>query len=297
MSIKYVISGLFFLAVGLLLVGRLYGQDTTALLLQLQSSDPELRSDGFYKLLSSPAARNDKVSLAVIGLLGQETAYAEALTSEDEGYATYYSNVVTYVASLQDDRAIPQLTDVIDTGNLVTTTLAGFGPPSLDPVTSKLSDGDPEVRDSATIVLSQMLDPGNYQKINDTVSKQKIAAALTGASRDSDPEVRATANEALVKLASAITLVDITPNYGLLGQTIASVAITGQNTNFVQGTTLANFGAGITVNGLTVLSPTRAKVNITVRNSATVGALTVTLTTGSEMASLVQGFTVTAGTT
>ncbi len=94
--------------------------------------------------------------------------------------------------------------------------------------------------------------------------------------------------------AGPATLVSVTPNMGQQGQTLASVAIVGQNTNFVQGTTVASFGAGVTINGLTVNSGTSATANITVPNNTTLGARTVTLTTGSEVASLGGGFTVTA---
>jgi len=80
--------------------------------------------------------------------------------------------------------------------------------------------------------------------------------------------------------AAAITL---NPTSGQVGQTL-SVAISGQNTNFVQGTTTANFGAGITVNTLTVNSPTSTTASITIQNSAIAGARTVTVATGSESA-------------
>ena len=73
------------------------------------------------------------------------------------------------------------------------------------------------------------------------------------------------------------------------------MAITGQNTHFVQGTTVASFGAGITINSLTVNSATSATANLTVQNGAALGARTVTITTGAEVASLVNGFTVTVG--
>jgi hypothetical protein len=103
-------------------------------------------------------------------------------------------------------------------------------------------------------------------------------------------------NNGFTVTSGTATLLSVTPNTGQQGQNIATVAIVGQNTNFVQGTTVANFGAGITVNSLTVNSATSATANITVQNGATPGARTVTLTTGTEVASLPTGFTVTSGT-
>ena len=89
----------------------------------------------------------------------------------------------------------------------------------------------------------------------------------------------------------------VTPNTGQTGQTLASVAIVGLNTNFVQGTTVASFGAGVTINSLTVNSSTSATANITVQANAAAGARDVTLTTGSEVATLTNGFTVTGAAT
>ena len=91
------------------------------------------------------------------------------------------------------------------------------------------------------------------------------------------------------------SITSVTPNSGQQGQTLTSVAIIGQNTHFVQGTTVANFGAGITINSLTVNSATSATANITAGNNIILGFRTVKLTTGTEVASLVNGFTVTQG--
>src|SRR5207249_2745572 len=46
-------------------------------------------------------------------------------------------------------------------------------------------------------------------------------------------------------------LTAINPTSGQQGQTL-DVVVTGQYTHFVQGTTVASIGAGITVNGVTV---------------------------------------------
>ena len=59
-------------------------------------------------------------------------------------------------------------------------------------------------------------------------------------------------------------LLSVSPNSGQQGQQTLSVTITGQNTHFVQGTTTASFGAGITVASLTVNSPTTATAVINI---------------------------------
>ncbi len=94
--------------------------------------------------------------------------------------------------------------------------------------------------------------------------------------------------------SSAPAITSVTPNSGQAGQTLTSVAIVGQNTNFVQGTTTASFGSGITVNSLTVNSATAAIANISIAGNAAAGTRNVTLTTGTEVAMLAGGFTVTS---
>jgi len=87
----------------------------------------------------------------------------------------------------------------------------------------------------------------------------------------------------------------LTPNQGGQGQ-LANVVVVGSNTNFQQNVTTANFGPNIGINSVTVTDLTHATVNITIAGNATLGAQTVTLTTGGETASLVNGFAVVAGT-
>ena len=89
-----------------------------------------------------------------------------------------------------------------------------------------------------------------------------------------------------------ITLVK--PSSGQQGQQTLSVTITGALSHFVQGTTTASFGAGITIASLTVSSATSATAVLNIDPAAATGARNVTLTTGAEVATLSNGFTVTA---
>jgi len=93
----------------------------------------------------------------------------------------------------------------------------------------------------------------------------------------------------------------VSPNSGLQGQTL-SVTITGQYTSFAIGATQANFGLGISVGGaaagangpVSVTSATTATANLTIAGDATVGNRNVTVVTGSQTASLANGFAVNA---
>jgi RHS repeat-associated protein len=88
----------------------------------------------------------------------------------------------------------------------------------------------------------------------------------------------------------------VAPNSGQQGQTGISVAITGQYTHFVAGTTAVTFGnPGVTA-AVAVTDATHLTATVTVSATAAVGATSVTVATGSESETLANGFTVTAGT-
>ena len=64
--------------------------------------------------------------------------------------------------------------------------------------------------------------------------------------------------------------------------------------DFLQGTG-GTFPAGVTVSSLTVNSATSATAIISISSTAATGAGNVTMTTGGEIATLVNGFTITGG--
>jgi hypothetical protein len=85
----------------------------------------------------------------------------------------------------------------------------------------------------------------------------------------------------------------VTPGSAYQEQTLA-VSISGVNTHFIAGVTTASFGAGVTINSVTVTSATLATVHVTVQLSAIPGPRSVTITTGLESASGTALFTVLA---
>src|SRR5262249_23562686 len=95
---------------------------------------------------------------------------------------------------------------------------------------------------------------------------------------------------------TAISLIPVTtfipaiaqaaPNTGMQGSKNLNVTLTGKLTHFVQGTTTADFGPGITVASLKVDSATSASATLNIDPAATGGARTITVKTGGETASL-----------
>jgi RHS repeat-associated protein len=91
----------------------------------------------------------------------------------------------------------------------------------------------------------------------------------------------------------------VSPTSGNQAQTL-SVTLTGTGTSWVQGQTAASFGSGgggeITVNSLTINSATSATAQIAISSTAALGPRTVTMTTGSQVVSAVDAFTVNTAT-
>ena len=81
--------------------------------------------------------------------------------------------------------------------------------------------------------------------------------------------------------------------------TTADVVLTGDAARYVPhfaaGTSLASFGAGVTVDALTIVSPTRAVARVSVSSEAAAGSRPVTVVTATETATSVIGFNVVRG--
>jgi hypothetical protein len=90
-------------------------------------------------------------------------------------------------------------------------------------------------------------------------------------------------------------LTTVNPNYGPAGTAERKREPDGQFTHWVQGTTTASFGAGITVATLTINSATTATAVLNIDAAAAAGTRNVTVTTGAEVVTLNNGFTVDGG--
>ena len=94
-------------------------------------------------------------------------------------------------------------------------------------------------------------------------------------------------------VATVPQVTNVIPAEGTTGQ-ILDVAITGRDTNFQNGVTTASFGDGIEVLALAVIDAHSATVRIRIASNAAPGFRSVSLTTGSETAVLLNGFFVNA---
>jgi hypothetical protein len=87
-------------------------------------------------------------------------------------------------------------------------------------------------------------------------------------------------------------LSSVTPNVGTPGQQMLAVTIAGQNTHFDQTMTALDLGPGVSVVSIAVTDSTHLSAEIAIDVAAVGGPRTVTATTGTETAALVNGFTV-----
>ncbi len=168
-------------------------------------------------------------------------------------------------------------------------TLTALGQTHALTVTGTYSDGSQQV---LMIGLS-------FISSNPSVARVDLSGNVTAIANGTATVTVSLAGVTDVQVPVTVTppvLLSVNPNSGQQGQQNLSVALAGQFTNWAQGTTTASFGAGITVASLAVNSPTSATAVLNVSAGASTGARTVSVTTGSEVDTLANGFTVAPGT-
>lgn len=102
-----------------------------------------------------------------------------------------------------------------------------------------------------------------------------------------------TAANAFSVTAGTPRIISVAPTSLQRGRSQA-FTVTGEFTNFQQGVTTINAGAGVTVGTVTVTSPTSLTVVLSAASDATLGARTLIATTGSQVVSLANAYSVAA---
>lgn len=117
----------------------------------------------------------------------------------------------------------------------------------------------------------------------------RVATVTTADTSATDTQDMAITLTAAPTATAISTISSLGPNQGRDGQHV-SVTVVGQNTHFVDGQTTADFGPGVTVDSVSVTDASHATVIIDVNSSASPGFRNVTLTTGTETATSLDGF-------
>lgn len=94
------------------------------------------------------------------------------------------------------------------------------------------------------------------------------------------------------KLLFGQQIINLVPSSGIQGETL-DVIISGSNTNFVNGISVADFGEEITVENLTVSSNVTATARIKINSGANLGSRNLTISTNGEIVTAQNIFEVT----
>ncbi len=171
---------------------------------------------------------------------------------------------------------------------------AGALPPYQMTVSNGALDGTRKVT-QACVKLNgaNVLSPTCYHSINPTPQVRTVSLLADNAIEVS--LIGPSLSYVTITVTGSQASFTVSPTSGNQGQTLTAT-LTGTSTNWVQGQTTASFGGEITVNSLAINSATSATAQIAISPTAALAPRTVTMTTGAEVVSAVDAFTVNAVT-
>ena len=142
----------------------------------------------------------DLLRLGIIRLLSHENKGGlkepDDVKAENygEGYgedkSEYYAGIIEFVASFNDERAIPALLGAAGSGGMATRAVARFGKKALDPTLAQVQGKDPRLADDALFVIRDMLEFG---LVTDPQCLLRIRNAVRSALDAEDSGLRDTA--------------------------------------------------------------------------------------------------------
>jgi RHS repeat-associated protein len=181
-----------------------------------------------------------------------------------------------------------------------TTYYANFPLPAgaIPPYTMTVSNGAPDGTRKVTQACvklngANVLSPTCYHSVNPTPQTRTVSLLADNAVQVQ--LIGPVLSYITITVTGSQASFTVNPTSGNQGQTV-SVGLTGTGTNWAQGQTVASFGGEITVNSLTINSTTSATAQIAISQTAALAPRTVTMTTGVEVVSAVDAFTVNAAT-
>ncbi len=133
------------------------------------------REHAFY------SSRNAKPSPArLISALTKDVAWSKTQPSLKEEFTSYQGDLIAAVIRFKDPRSMNVLFQLIDTGDMALSTLAGFGDESAMRAIAVLRDkhGRETVRHSAMLLLYKMTEPQNLARIKRPQVRAKLYSSL-----------------------------------------------------------------------------------------------------------------------
>jgi len=203
-------------------------------------------------------------------------------TDIKSGISTGYINTA---ANIADSSVVPAVGLVSPVsgfqGATMTVTITGSNTNFTAASTIAFSGGGITVNSTSTLSATSItanitIDPASTLSFRDVT----VTTNLGGGSIET---AKGTGSFQVEAPPSSATLTGATPATGGEGQTV-NVQISAIKSHFVAGTSTANFGAGVTVNSLTVANSAAATANVTIDPAAGIGFRHVSVTTGAEIA-------------
>jgi hypothetical protein len=139
---------------------------------------------------------SDRLQIGIIELLIRENSgglkepNTTSAENNSQGYGEdkfeYYAGLITYVAGLHDERAIPALLGAAATGGVATKAVAQFGDRALEATLAQVSGKNSDLACGALDVVREML----HMKTTTSASWGRISNALRDALSSADYRVR-----------------------------------------------------------------------------------------------------------
>jgi len=166
-------------------------------------------------------------------------------------------------------------------------------------VTFTASDGQLSTSKTIPITVNDVPTGGTGQPIELTLQVDPVESPTFLSTQRITGTVNVTGGVPTVPKIKSALVTGMSPTTGEQGQTL-TVTLIGQAsgdyaTHFAANVSQANFGTGITVNSIQVMTPTQASISITIAPNASEGPRSVSITTGGEVAVSVLAFNVTKG--
>jgi hypothetical protein len=116
-----------------------------------------------------------------------------------EGYVNYYGDLIAAVTRLGDKQSVNALIGAIATGGMVRKALVALGADALEPVADLMQSGDPVIRSSSLIILTDMLE--KVPEVSKDPDRRLIVKrTMLQAAVDPDPIVRRRSVEGLLSV-------------------------------------------------------------------------------------------------
>jgi hypothetical protein len=175
--------------------------NVSSVLTMMQSQTWTERSKGFQVaaelLASQPSPTEaDQLRLGVIHLLAIENNDKTSVADESEGedQSEYYAGLISYVADLKDERAIPALLGAAMTGGMAIRGVSQFGNRAVPHVIAQVRSTDVHLSEGALFVILNMLE---FHTVTDSNALQQINATLRTALARPEELIRETAIAAI----------------------------------------------------------------------------------------------------